>query len=75
MYLPFELIQNIYDFSDIDSKLLLNKIYNHSSFIHPKLIISNDHFFILNNFLSLKYTHYICMESLKNKFSSFSFIL
>lgn len=41
MRFPLEIIQNIYNFLDIDTKLIFHKIYDHKTFRFQKIILYN----------------------------------
>lgn len=68
MRLPFEIIQIIYNYSDIDTKQLFNKIYKHESFLHNKIIISYSDKMIFNQINSFKHSNYILIRELSNTF-------
>lgn len=69
MYLPFEIIQLIYNFSCIDEKIIFNKIYHHESFLHSKIKIAHIHFLLLNQVISFQHTNYIVLKELSERFS------
>ena len=68
MIIPFELIQIIYNYSDIDTKQSFNKIFNHQSFLHSKLSLSDSTIFLFNQLVSFKYTNFIVIRELNNNF-------
>jgi hypothetical protein len=68
MLLPMELIHLIYNYSNIESKLLLHKIFNHQSFIHKKIYISDKTSTLLNQTISFKYTNFIVLKELSDVF-------
>lgn len=41
MFLPLEIIHNIYKYLDIETKLKFHKIYGNHSFKSSKLVVSN----------------------------------
>lgn len=41
MFLPLEIIYDIYKYLDIETKVVLHKIYGHESFRFNKVMVSN----------------------------------
>jgi hypothetical protein len=68
MRIPFELIQIIYNYSDIDTKQSFNKIFNHTSFIHNKLLLPSSAEILLNQVISFKFTNYSVIKELYHTF-------
>lgn len=68
MIIPFELIQMIYDFSDIDTKQSFHKIFNHQSFIHNKVYVSFSSKILLNQVISFKSSNYYVIKQLYETF-------
>ena len=64
MLLPYELIQIIFSYSDISTKLKFSKIFSNFNFQPTHLDLSK--YILLSKLLELKYTHILVMQEIEN---------
>lgn len=64
--LPFELIEHIYMYCNIDTQLFFHKIFNYKSFRSNKLIINSDFKMILESIYKIRFIRYTFHYSLLN---------
>jgi hypothetical protein len=68
MVLPFELIEYIYFYSDIDTQLLFHKIFEYHSFRAIKLNIDKQFLRVLENLVSIHCIRYNVRCQLRDLF-------
>lgn len=70
MFLPFEIVAIIYYLSDIDTRLIFNKLCPTNSFLSRKLYVNKNLYLLLSNLYRIRINKYNHIKSLQSNLSS-----